>query len=216
MAKHADAEGLGSAAEESLPKRRPGRPRGSKASEKQKEASRANVKKAAAAKREKKAARDLMRKEPGYKPRWKQVEDGDLDVSQLTTKELTKRAVANDDGSWDGARHPLSSRVVSRMVAEKIKRDRQAIDRLTKKGIRALETRLDDDDAPAQQLAAALRVIEYSIGKVPEVVHIGGETEFDRMKQSAFIVMRGEENVRVDSDDQQDIVEGEIVEETGS
>lgn len=147
--------------------------------------------KALAVKAEQKAARDLAKEDPEYKPRWQQLVDGDITVADLTLKELQKHACANDDGTWVGKRHALPARVVSAMDGERIRRERYRMSRLTTKGFKALESRLDDDDSPAQQLTAALRVIEYAIGKVPEVVHIGAETAYDRLQQSAFIVQRG-------------------------
>lgn len=171
--------------------RLPGRPKGTKASEKQKAAGKANMAKAHAARAAQKAERDALKEDPDYKPRWQQLVDGDISVADLTLKELQKHACANDDGTWVGKRHALPARIVSSMDAERIRRERYRMSRLTTKAFKALDSRLEDDDAPAQQLTAALRVIEYSIGKVPEVVHIGAETAYDRLQQSAFIVQRG-------------------------
>lgn len=172
-------------------RRRPGRPKGSKASEKQKAAAARNRAKAHEAGARAKEVRDAMRAEPGYKPRWKQLIDGDIDVSDLTSKELLNRACANDDGTWTGRRHALPARIVARMEAESVRRARRGIERLTGLAIRGVRERLEDPDAPAQQLAAAKMVLEYRIGKVPEVVHIGSESAYDRLQQSAFTVLRG-------------------------
>lgn len=183
--------GKQSAVDASMPKSGRGRKAGKPVTEAQRAANEKARKAAAESKRIAKAKRDELREDPEYKPRWKQLEDGDIDVSDLSAKELRMRACANNDGTWTGKRHPLPSRIINRMEAEKVKRDRREMARLTRKGFKALEERLDDSDAPAQQLTAALRVIEYSIGKVPEVVHIGAETAYDRLQQSAFIVKRG-------------------------
>jgi hypothetical protein len=188
--------GKQSAADESLPKSGRGRKAGGPISEAQRKsnekarAAAAKAKKARAAERREQAA---LAKAEGVvvKPRWQQLEDGDLDVSDLTTKELYKRRCANNDGTWDGARHVPSTRLVTRMEAEFVRRMRQKMSALTGPAFRALKERLDDNDAPAQQFAAAKMVIEYGIGKVPEVVHIGAETAYDRLQQSAFIVQRG-------------------------
>lgn len=182
-----------SAAEASLPgaRKKPGRPKGSKASEAQKAAGKANLKKAQESKRAAAERRALEREDPDYKPRWKQLEDGDIDVSDLTSKELLYRACANNDGTWDGKRHALPARIIGRMEAESVKRARRGIEKLTGLAIKGIRARLEDDEAPAQQLAAAKMVLEYKIGKVPEVVHIGAETAYDRLQQSAFIIQRG-------------------------
>lgn len=180
------------AADASLPKSGGrGRKAGKPVSDAQRKANEKARKAAQESKRKSKEARALMREEPGYKPRWQQLVDGDISVADLTLKELQKHACANDDGTWVGRRHSLPSRIVSAMDAERIRRERYRMSRLTTKAFKALDSRLEDDESPAQQLTAALRVIEYSIGKVPEVVHIGAETAYDRLQQSAFIVQRG-------------------------
>lgn len=179
-----------SAADASLPKKR-GRKPGQPSSEAQKAANAKARAAAAESRRKQKAERDAMKEVEGYKPRWQQLVDGDISVADLTLKELQKRAVSNDDGTWTGRRHALPARIISQMEAERIKRERYKMARLTSKAYKALDSRLEDDDAPAQQLTAALRVIEYAIGKVPEVVHVGAETAYDRLQQSAFIVQRG-------------------------
>lgn len=194
--------------------RGPGRPVGSKASERQAAAGRANLKKAHAARSARKQAR---KQAPPEKPRWKQLEDGDITVADLTDKELRKRACSNNDGSWEGRRRQLPTRVISRMEAEETRRWRATMRTLVRPAMKAMRTRIDDDDNPAQQFAAARMAIEYGIGKVPDVVHVGAETEFDRMTQTAFVIRRGadlakelEQGAQVGSDE--DIVDAEIVE----
>lgn len=186
-----------------------GRPRGSPASAAQK----STHKIAQAASVKKRKERKQKRQAELEKPRWKQLEDGDITVRDLTDKELIERACANNDGTWEGRRHQLPIRLINRMEAESVRRARNGLDRLTKPALRALRTRVEDDDNPAQQLAAAKLILEYKIGKVPEVVHIGVENDWDRLRQGAFRIERGEDAVTVPDDE--DIVEGEIVEETG-
>lgn len=218
MARHTDHAGSPSAADASVPKRGPGRPKGTPASEKQKAAGKENVKKAHVASRERAEARALLREEDGYKPRWKQLEDGDIDVSALSDKELYRRQVANDDGTFTGRRHALTPRLVGRMESELVRRMRVNMSKLSGQAFRALRERLDDNEAPAQQFAAAKMVIEYGIGKVPDVVHLGTESEWDRLQQSGFVtIMRGSENVVPDEGELdrtgQPPAEAELVEE---
>lgn len=191
-------------------RRGPGRPPGIKNTEAQNEAAKANLAKAHRASKERGAARRASKKLE--KPRWKKLEDGDISVRDLTDKELVRRECANNDGTWEGRRHQLPPRLISRMDAESVRRARNGIDRLTKPALRALRTRLEDDEAPAQQLAAAKMVLEYKVGKVPEVIHVGAETEYDRLQQTGFVIMRGIENVSVETDDD-DIVDAEVVED---
>jgi hypothetical protein len=201
------------------PKRRePGRPRGTKVSDAQRAAGKANLTKAHEARRARKEARKAA---PKQKPRWKQLEDGDIHVADLTTKELSRRSCANNDGSWEGARHQLPKRLTDAMAGEEVRRWRKTMRSLVRPALKAINTRIEDDDNPAQQFAAAKMAIEYGLGKVPEVVHHGLETEFDRMSQSAFIIRRGPDLAAELEAHQEpkeegtsdDIVEAELVEE---
>ena len=165
--------------------------KGIKASDKQKEALAAGRKKADEARRQRKQARSKQVEVP----RWKQLENGDIHVRDLSDEECLRGEVANNDGSWEGRRHRLPPRLVSRMEQESIRRARNDLLILTPDAIKAIEERLVDNEAPAQQLAAARLVLEYRIGKVPDVVHVGQETEFDRLTQTGFVILRGEGNV---------------------
>lgn len=195
------------------PKRGRGRPPGGTVSEAQRAASRQNVKRAQEARRKRKEAEDAKRASGEIeKPRWKQLEDGELSVRDLTAKELRRKACANNDGTWEGKRRKLPQRIINNMEAESFRRARQALDALTGPAMKAIRERIEDSEAPAQQFAAARMVIEYKLGKVPEQVHHTGDNAFTQMTQSAFVVLRGEANV-VDSDAAEDIVEAELVEE---
>lgn len=187
-------------AEHTDQKRKRGRPKGSKNNAAQK----ATVAKAQQKSAEARKARAAARKAELEKPRWKQLEDGDIHVKDLTDEECLRGEVANNDGSWEGRRHRLSIKHINRMEAESIRRARNDLLQLTPSAISAIEQRLEDADAPAQQLAAARLVLEYRIGKVPEVVHVGPETEYDRMVAQGFRILRGEEHV---------VVEGEVINE---
>jgi hypothetical protein len=195
-------------------KRKPGRPKGIPASAKQKAAASENRKQANKARAKKKAARDLAKLEDP-KPRWKKLEDGDISVSELTDEELVRGEVMNNDGGWEGKRHRFSPRILGRMNTEYKRRIRKGIDRLGMVAVEAIEEILDDDEARAQQFAAARMVIEYNIGKVPDVVHVGAETEYDRLQQTAFVILRGDEHVdpgELEGDDDEptgDIVDAE-------
>jgi hypothetical protein len=196
-------------------KRPVGRPKGSKASEKQK-ATNPQARKASAAKRaERKAVRKAER-EADIKPRWKQLEDGDLSLKDLTLKELIRGQVANNDGSWDGKRHEFSPKWQQRMATEFRRKFRRDFDKLAPLAIEAMEDILQDEDNPAQRWAAAKTMIEYQMGKVPEVVHVGAETEFDRLAQTGFVILRGEQNVMWEDDEEDSdapaplVVKGEL------
>ena len=174
-----------------MPKRKPGRPKGTPASDKQKAASKENVKKALEARAKAKAERDALREDPDYKPRWQMLEDGDIDVTDLTLKECMRGQCANNDGSWDGKRHTLPPRIKTQMEHEWKRRLRAKFDRLAPKALKAFEDLIEDEDNPAQRWAATKFALEYQFGKVPEVVHLGVESGYDRLQQSAFIVQRG-------------------------
>lgn len=195
-------------ADEPVKKRGRGRPKGTPASAKQKAAASENAKKATAAKKKAAEARRLARKE-GEKPRWQKLLDGDIGVRDLTDEELVRGEVMNNDETWDGRRYAFKPSMINRMNTEYKRRIRRGLDKLGMLAIETIEDILDDDEARAQQMAAAKMVIEYNIGKVPEVVHVGAETEFDRLSQTAFIVMRGEENVKPDEDDDGDAIDVE-------
>lgn len=146
------------------------------------------------------------------KPRWRQLEDGDISVKDLTMDELIQGACANNDGTWEGKRHRLDTRMLQRMETERRRRIRRDFDKLAPDAIEAFADLIDDVDNPAQRLAASKMVIEHQIGKVPDQVHVSVETEWERMGQTAFQIVRGETAV-VHDDEGEDIVDAEIVED---
>lgn len=189
-----------------------GRPKGIPATEKQK-ASAPKARKAAAAARAARAeARALV---PDEKPRWQQLEDGDITVKDLSERELKRGQIANNDGTFEGRRHALKPKWLTRMEAEQVRRMRVKVRNLGVKAVDVLGEIMEDDEARAQQFQAARLMLEYNIGKVPEVIHVGQETEWDRMAQGAYVIQRGIDAVQVDDDpeDEPRIVRGEVVEE---
>lgn len=191
------------------PKRR-GRPKGIPASPAQKAAAKSNQAKATAAKRkrgaERRAAMELE------KPRWKQLEDGDIAVADLTMDELIQGACANNDGTWEGRRHRLEPRMLQKMETERRRRIKRDFDKLAPDALDAFSDLINDVDNPAQRLAASKMVIEHQIGSVPKEVHVSVETEWERMGESAFQIVRSVDAVVVE-DEPDDVVEAEIVEE---
>lgn len=171
--------------------------RGVPATEKQKAALSKGTKKAAAGRKKRKEERAAI-EEP---PRWKQVEDGTLAIRELTDEELIRGECANNDGSWEGRRHVLPPRIQQQMSNEWKRRYRNRLDKMAPLALDAIEERLEDNEAPAQQFAAARMITEYQIGKVPDIVHLGAETEYDRLSQKAFVVLRGTEHVTVEDED---------------
>lgn len=186
-------------------KRGPGRPKGTPASEAQRATGKVNAKASAKARRERKQARAAELE----KPRWKQLEDGELSVRDLTMDELLAGEVANNDGTWEGRRHRFDTRWLSRFETERRRRIRNGIDKLGPDALAALEEIINDDEHN-QRFAATKMVLEYQVGKVPDVIHVGQETEWDRLGQTAFVVERGEASVVVEDDD---IIDGEVVED---
>lgn len=146
------------------------------------------------------------------KPRWKQLEDGDIAISDLTMDELIKGACANNDGTWEGKRHQLDTRILQKMETERRRRIRRDFDKLAPAAIEAFGDLIDDPDNPAQRLAASKMVIEHQIGSVPKEVHVSVETEWERMGETAFHIVRSVDAVVVE-DEPQDVVDAEIVEE---
>ncbi len=191
-------------------KRGRGRPKGTPASAKQK-ATNVGARKAAA---EAKARRAAERKKLAVpeKQRWKQLEDGDISIKDLTLDELVRGEVANNDGSWEGRRHQLNSRMLGRMGTEYKRRIRNGISKLAPLALEALEELLEDADSPAQRASMVKMVLEYEVGKVPDVVHVGAENEWDRLQQSGFRIIRGEAAVTVE-DQEHDVVPGLVVRE---
>lgn len=165
--------------------------------------------KAADRAREKRA---LARAQAEEKPRWRQLEDGDISLKDLSQKELIRGECANNDGSWEGRRHVFSPKWQQRMATEFKRQFRRDFDKLAPLAVEAMEDILQDADNPAQRWAAAKTMIEYQMGKVPEVVHVGAETEFDRLAQTGFVILRGEENVMWGDDgaEEHPIVKGEL------
>lgn len=189
-----------------------GRPAGTPASDKQKAAGKANIRKAHQARKDRKKARDVEEK-----PRWKKLEDGDITIDDLTLEELVKGQVANNDGSWEGRRHDLGVRMKQKMYTAFRRRFRQDFDNLAPLALDAFEDILLDDENPAQRWAATKTMIEYQQGKVPEVVHVGPESEFDRLAQGgAFVVRRGADlakELEAHQEPQDDVIDVEVIEE---
>lgn len=199
-----------SGVETEAPKRR-GRPKGTPASEAQANAGKENLRKGHKTRKAKgEARRAAMELE---KPRWRQLEDGDIAVADLTMDELIKGACANNDGTWEGKRHQLDTRMLQRMETERRRRIRRDFDKLAPAALEAFEDMIDDVDNPAQRLAASKLVIEHQIGSVPKEVHVSVETEWERMGQTAFQIVRGVEAVVVEDESNEDVVDAELVEE---
>lgn len=190
--------------------KKPGNRKGIKATPKQKDKL-DKGRKAADKAREKRA----LARAAEEKPRWRQLEDGDISLKDLTQKELIRGQCANNDGSWEGKRHTFSPKWQQKMATEFKRQFRRDFDALAPLAIEAMEDILQDEDNPAQRWAAAKTMIEYQMGKVPEVVHVGAETEFDRLAQTGFVILRGEENVMWSDDDEDTgdapvVVKGEL------
>jgi hypothetical protein len=149
-------------------------------------------------------ARKAAREAEMEKPRWKQLEDGDITLKDLTLQELVRKQCANNDGSWEGRRHAFSPRWQNRMYNEFRKRFRQDFDELAPLALEAFEDILTDEDNPAQRWAAVKTVVEYEMGKPVETVHVGPETEWDRLQATGFHVMRGVDAVEVGERDDHD------------
>lgn len=195
--------------------------KGVPATAKQKAAASKNSKKANAARAERaaerKAARIAARANGAVvKPRWQQLEDGDITVKDLTMDELIKGEVTNADGTREGKRHPFDVKWLNKMNNERVLRIRKGIAVLAQPALDAIEEMINDADNPSQRAAMSKMVIEYEIGKVPEVIHVGQETEWDRMTQGAYVIQRGVDAVQVDEDSEEQppqIVRGEVLEE---
>lgn len=181
-------------------KRGRGRPKGTPASAAQKATVVGAQEASRKARAERKAAREaeaerLRALELPVKPRWRQLEDGDIRVSDLTLDELARLEISNSDGSWEGQRHPLSSRVISSMQTELAKRIKRGIHGIAPAALEALEEMVDDNENPAQRLKAVQMVLDHTVGKPADIVHIGVENEWDRMTQTAFVIQRGTDAV---------------------
>lgn len=102
--------------------------------------------------------------------------------------------------------------MIGRMRTEYKRRFAQGIEKLGPLVLDAFEDILDDNEARAQQVAVGKLVTEYTIGKVPEVLHVGVETEWDRMGQTAFVSV-DRAALTLEAVDHEDIVDAEIIEE---
>jgi hypothetical protein len=189
--------------------------KGVPATKKQRDAMANGTKYAAEKRRARKAARAQE------KPRWQQLEDGDITLNDLTLEELVKGQVANNDGSWEGKRHQFTPRMQQKMYTAFRRRFRTDFDQLAPLALDAFEELLTDDENPAQRWAATKTMIEYQMGKPIEVVHHGVETEYDRLTQgTAFIIRRGTDLAQELEAHQEpgdgvdgDVVDAELVEE---
>lgn len=195
-----------------------GRPKGTPASAAQKATVKQAQKVSAAKRAERKKAREAAAAEARaleqkVKPRWEQLEDGDISVTDLTLDELTKKVCANNDGSWDGRRHHFNARMIQRMESERLRRLKNLLSEHTSDAIDAIGEIINDSEHN-QRLAASKLAIEYDLGKPVEVIHVGQETEWDRLSQAGFVILRGKENVSNEEVDEDGPLELEAKEET--
>lgn len=174
-------------ADQAIDARKPSNRRGKPVTDKQREALKQGTK-VAVAKRKAAKEKRKQEREAGIPPRWQQVEDGTITVAELSDLELARLTTANNDGTWDGRRHTFSSRVQNRMAGELARRIKRNINAIAPAAVDALEAMVDDDTSP-HHFRATQFVIEHVVGKVPDVVHVGPETEWDRLQSQAFVVI---------------------------
>lgn len=121
---------------------------------------------------------------------------GELKVRDLDLEELEKGRCHDGNGSFQGKPPSLPSRTLEQMHAEYIRRVAR---RLTFSGNKAATRLLEMMDDPEMegsvQYRAVMAVLERSLGKVPDVVHVAAENEWDRLQQGVFEFDRSELSV---------------------
>lgn len=128
--------------------------------------------------------------------------DGEIDLRDLSIDELASGKIANHDGSFEGRQPMLPPRMLAQLEGERVRR----IKAIVKKAGPAIAEEIVDLALNAEseqvRLNAGKHILEHNIGKVPEVVHVGNETAWDKLQQIGFVIAR---------DEDEDIWDAEVV-----
>lgn len=127
------------------------------------------------------------------KSRRAQFMDGDLTVRDLSYEELSIGKIANHDGTFEGRQPRMPDRFLAQLEGERIRRIKQILKDAGPEAAEAAVGLMTMADSDNVRLAAAKYVMEHNIGKVPDVVHVGAETGWDRLQQTGFHVTTEDE-----------------------
>lgn len=145
--------------------------------------------------RQKRDANNAHRKETGMtaRARLQQLLSGELTIADLDSKELRRGRLHDGNGSYQGKPLKLPARISDQMHAEFMRRTIRMLNKYGMKAAKLLVESMDDPEVdPRIQHDARKYILERFIGKVPDVVHVGPENEFDRLQQGAVIFNREE------------------------
>jgi hypothetical protein len=119
--------------------------------------------------------------------RYAQLLNGTLSVEDLDDEELAQGRLKSSDGSFRG-RPPrvIPADLVQAMRREWLSRAEAKLrDALMEKGIGTLVSLAENEDVdPAVRLRAADKIIERTMGKVPDRVHIAAEDPVESLFRS--------------------------------
>ena len=124
--------------------------------------------------------------------RMNQLINGELSVRDLDDEEIRRGRVHDGNGSFKGRPPRMPGRIHDAMYAENVRRTNRVFHKHGMKAAKRVVKLMNEFEADGTQLRAALAVVDRVVGKVPDVVHVGAETEFDRLQQGVFEFDRGE------------------------
>lgn len=124
--------------------------------------------------------------------RLQQLIDGELTVKDLDDIEIRRGRVHNGQGSFEGRPPRMPARIQDLMYQENIRRTQRVFAQYAMPAAKRMVKMMNEEDADSTQLRAAMAIVERHVGKVPDVIHVGQETEFDRLQQGVFEFDRAE------------------------
>jgi hypothetical protein len=124
--------------------------------------------------------------------RLRQLIDGELTVRDLDDEEIRRGRCHDGHGSFVGRPPAMPARIQDLMYQENIRRTNRVFAQHASKAAKRMVAIMTEEGADPTQLRAAMAIVERHIGKVPDVVHVGPESEFDRLQQGVFEFDRSE------------------------
>ena len=121
-----------------------------------------------------------------------QLLSGELSVKDLDDMEIRRGRLHDGNGSFEGRPPRMPARIQDAMYAENVRRTQRVFAQYAMPAAKKMVRLMNEEDADSTQLRAAMAIVERHVGKVPDVVHLGVETEFDRLKQGVFEFDRSE------------------------
>lgn len=120
------------------------------------------------------------------KQRWSKLLDGTLTVADLTDEEIDKNRVHGKGGLFNGVPQRLPSHLVLAFRSEQVRRTRAILSRNGRPAAEGLLALANDPTVPSAVRARCLSIVlDHSIGKAPETVHVIGEDRWGKVMDAS-------------------------------